>query len=490
MRYYQITFYRGVHNNVISLTLLHTNDLHGRLHQVKRVATLVKRIRSEVNLTGGTCLYFDAGDCEDTILLESALTKGSAMDAILSSAGCDEIALGNAIPIRYGPRAIENLSLSFGKPILCANMLWNDGSRPAGLAPYAIYDAGELKIGVIGLTAVMDIYDIFSAKAHLPERVVPSLIEDLRRKGAELIIIISHLGLKSDRKLAEAVPGIGVIIGGHSHDRVCPPEVINEVLIAQAGEYGQVLGRLDLLVNPQSGSIVESHAELIPVGEDIPEDDLVQKAIESEQTRVQRMMQEEIGELQVPAVASEEEECSAGNLLADALLDYFSDARAAFVLAKHWETGLDVGKVTQGGLYAANRSTGNPARVVLSGEQIMTFLRTALKPENMAQTQKPWRGHKAGLPHVAGMYVMVNRDNLDELKVKVNGKWLEAEDQLVVATSDLELSKALNYLPIPDEKIDYDVSVILPEVVERYICRHTPIRAIANGRIEFKSFHR
>ncbi len=475
---------------MISLTLLHTNDLHGRLLQVKRVATLVERIRGEVNASGGTCLYFDAGDCEDTTLLESALTKGSAMDAILHGAGCDEVALGNAIPIRYGPQAIQNLSQSFGKPILCANLIHNDGSRPAGLAPYALRDAGSLKIGVIGLTAVMDIYSIYSATSHLPEKIVPALIEEIRGEGASLVIILSHLGLRADRKLAEAVPGIGVIIGGHSHDRVCPPEIVNGVLIAQAGEHGQVLGRLDLLIDPHSGSIVEHHAELIPVGEDVPEDDQVQRAIDEEQARTQRMMQEKIGVIQVPLVASEVEECSAGNLLADALLDYFSDAEVGFVLGQHWETGLDAGTITQGGLYAANRSTGNPARVELCGEQIMTFLREALKPENIAQTRKPWRGHKAGMPHVAGMHVSVNLDNPNEMEIQVNGRKVGPEDRLIVATSDLELSKNLRYLPIPDEEIVFDVSVILPEVVERYIRRHTPIHEIANSRIEFRSFQK
>lgn len=473
---------------MISLTLLHTNDLHGRLQQVKRIGTLVKCIRSDVDASGGTCLYFDAGDCEDTTLLESALTRGSAMDAILRSAGCDEVALGNAIPIRYGPQAIENLSLSFGKPILCANMLWNDGSRPAGLAPYSIHDAGSIKIGVIGLTAVLDIYRIFNATTHLPEKIVPDLVEDLRRKGAALIVILSHLGLRDDRKLAESVPGIGVIIGGHSHDRVNPPEVINNVLIAQAGEYGQVLGRLDLLIDPCLGSIFEHHSELIPVSDDIPEDDLVVKAIEGEQARAQRMMLEEVGEIRVPVVISEEEECSAGNLLADALLDHFPDAEVAFVLTQHWDTGLDAGAVTQGGLYAANRSTANPVKVELSGEQLMTFLRNALKPENIIQTRKPWRGHKAGMPHVAGMQVKVNRDNLDEMEIVVNGNEVRAQERLIVATSDLELSHGLNYLTIPDEEIEYDVSVILPEVVERYIRRHTPIRSIMEGRIEFRSF--
>lgn len=56
--------------STINLTLLHTNDLHGRVKQVARIGSLVRRIKNEVNSTGGTCLYLDAGDSEDSILPE------------------------------------------------------------------------------------------------------------------------------------------------------------------------------------------------------------------------------------------------------------------------------------------------------------------------------------------------------------------------------------------------------------------------------------
>lgn len=93
---------------MIQLTILHTNDLHGRAQQLLRIANLVRHIRSEVEANGGYCLYLDTGDSEDTSNLENSLTKGSAMESILRGAGCDYVALGNAIPLRYGPEAVEN----------------------------------------------------------------------------------------------------------------------------------------------------------------------------------------------------------------------------------------------------------------------------------------------------------------------------------------------------------------------------------------------
>ncbi len=470
------------------LTLLHTNDLHGRQGQVARIGTLVRQIRAEVGISGGACLYFDAGDCEDTVLLESALTFGAAMDGVISSAGCDQTALGNANPIRYGPQSLVRMAASFGKPILCANLVWNDGTRPEGMAPFAIHEAGGIKIGVIGLTAFMpDVYRIYKAKMLPAEEILPLMIDELHSQGASLIVLLSHLGLNLDRKVAETICGIDVIIGGHSHDRVSPPLQVKDTLIVQAGEYGQMLGRLDLELENCSGRILNSTHTLIPVEDSIPEDERVLAEIEKQSMVVQALMQEEIGEIRVPVTLAVTEQCSAGNLLADALLDYFPEADTAMILAQHWKTGLEAGVITKGGVYAANRSTGNPAKVKLSGEQIKTFLREGMKPEHMLQTRKPWRGHKACMPHVSGMHVIVNPDDLDDMEIYIDHKRIGPTDRFIVATSDLEISKHLNYLPIPDEKIEYEVPTILPQVVEKYIRRHTPITNIPGNRIEFRS---
>jgi hypothetical protein len=277
-----------------------------------------------------------------------------------------------------------------------------------------------------------------------------------------------------------------LIIGGHSHERVSPPLVVKDTLIVQAGEYGQVLGRLDLELDANTGRIVEYSHQLIAVSDEIPEDGHVLKVIEQEKQRAQKLMQEEIGEIRVPVTLAVTEQCSAGNLLADALLEHFSDAKVSMILAQHWETGMDAGVITKGAVYAANRSTGNPARVELSGRQIATFLREAVKPQNMTQTQRPWRGHKACMPHVAGMRVILNPNDPDDIEIHIDNRKIDPGERFIVATSDLEISDVLNYLPIPNELIEFDVPTILPEVVEGYIQRHSPILEIPDKRIIFR----
>ncbi len=463
---------------------MHTNDLHGRVQQLLRIATLVRRIRTEVEANGGYCLYLDAGDSEDTSNLESSLTKGSAMEAILRGAGCDYVALGNAIPIRYGPEAIENLAASFGKPLLCGNMFDGQGNLIKGLAPYSIQTFGTLKVGLIGLTDPMDVYmAVFRLDAKHPADVLPNLIAETRSQGVKFLILLSHLSSTIDQQLADNIPGIDLIIGGHDHKKLYPPLDVNETIIAQAGDYGQFLGRLDLQIDQEAGKIIAYRGELIPVEETVLPDPQAKQTVESEQKRVEKIMRKQVGFLQSAVEFSNDTECNAGNLLADALLDRMKGAQVALALAGHWTTGLNAGVVTQGELFAANRSTANPACVELSGKQILTFLREALKPENAARRLHSLRGGAVGMPHVAGMRVSYDSDDLDSLEIEVGNESLIEDKMYTVASTDMEFSEFINYLVIPDEQIEYELPTIMPEVLEDYIRENSPLRVPQENRL-------
>jgi len=86
------------------LTILHTNDLHARIEQLPFISAMAKRIRGEVESSGGHALLWDAGDPEDRMLLESDVTKGVAIAAIMNVVGYDAVALGNSAAPTYGPR--------------------------------------------------------------------------------------------------------------------------------------------------------------------------------------------------------------------------------------------------------------------------------------------------------------------------------------------------------------------------------------------------
>jgi len=472
---------------MINLTVLHINDLHGRVSQLVRIATLVRQIRQEVEAEGGYCLFLDAGDSEDTTLLESSLTKGSAMEAILRGAGCEYVALGNAIPSRYGPQAIANLAKSFGRPLVCANMKDEHGQLVEGLESSSIATMGSLNIGLIGLTAPNDSYrTFFKLKMDQPEDILPALIAEVRAQGAKTVLLLSHLGSTVDQTLAEKIAGMDVIIGAHDHKEIDPPLIVKDTIIAQAGDFGRFLGRLDLVIDPDTGKVLQHRGKLIPVTTGIPLDPATEKSVEAEQERAHKMMNREIGILDETIELRDNGECAAGNLLADALLERVKDAQLSLVLSGHWQEGLEAGILTQGRLFTAIRSTANPARVELTGGQLLSFLRLALRLENAARKLGPLRGRAVGMPHIAGACVSYS-DELEKIEVEIGGQPLDEGKTYIAASTDMEFADYINYLVIPFEQMEFEVPTIMPEVLEEYIAKHSPIQKPEAGRILLKA---
>jgi 2',3'-cyclic-nucleotide 2'-phosphodiesterase (5'-nucleotidase family) len=361
------------------------------------------------------------------------------------------------------------------------------GKPVEGLAPFSLRSFASLKLALIGLTAPIDVYRVFfNLIVEKPESVLPELLAGARAQGAKTILVLSHLGSPADQSLAKEIGGIDVIIGAHDHKELDPPLVVNHTIIAQAGDFGRFLGRLDLKIDPNTGRILEHAGRLIPVGEDAPLDPETQQAMQAEQQRAQQTMSREIGILNSPIKLCDDEECAAGNLLADALLERLEGAELCLVLPGHWESGLEAGILTQGTLFAANRSTANPARVELTGRQIEQFLHEALKPENAARQLHALRGRAVGLPHVAGARVTYS-DDLEQIDIQIRGKTLEKDRKYVVASTDMEFSDFVNYLVIPFKLIEFEVPTIMPEVLQDYIARHSPIQAPETGRILLKA---
>lgn len=458
---------------MIRLTILHTNDLHARVAQLSRIAAAAKQIRREVTAAGDYCVLWDCGDAEDTILLESSMTKGRAMMEILRSAGYELEVLGNATPLRYGPQAVAGLALAYGRPLLCANMIdLATNQLVSGLAPYTLQAFGGITLGIIGLTAAFNAYAIFKLKLSEPNQILPGLIAEVRARGATTIVLLSHLGSKQDIALAEQLDGLDVIIGAHDHVVLNPPLIVNQTLIAQAGDYGRFLGRLDLTIDAR-GHIEQHHGQLIPIGEDLPFDPEVQQAFEIQRAYAQQLISRTIGSAATPIDLAHDRECAAGNLLADALRERLQ-AEVALALSGHWQTGLPAGEISVGAVYAACRSTANPGLVSLSGAQIMQFLREALKPDNMVHTPTGLRGQPVGMPHVSGLVVYYRPGVPDSIEVQIDQASLQLDRLYRVAATDMELSDFIGYLALPAEQIEYEVPTIMPEVLEDYLARHSP----------------
>lgn len=242
----------------VLLTILHTNDIHGRVLSgnnladesaggLARAASVVKQVREALP----NVLVFDSGDSAHGTPEEYLSAGRSIVDAI-NSLGYDAVCPGNH-EFGWGREAAREILARLKTPVVCANMLDADTGEPwAGVKPWVILPVGGIRVAVFGLITRQS-YDIewpsFFERVRIedPEAVAARLVPQLRRQ-ADLVILLSHLGLKPDQQLAAAVPGIDIILGGHSHDNVTTRTFVGSTLIAQTGAHMDRIGRIDLIL--------------------------------------------------------------------------------------------------------------------------------------------------------------------------------------------------------------------------------------------------
>ena len=263
------------------ITILHTNDHHGRFwrnaaqaHGLAARKTLVDRIRAEVRAQGGHTLLLDAGDV-NTGVPESDLQDAEPDFRGMSLLGYDAMAVGNhefdnPLPV------IERQRRSWSAfPWLSANV-YAGGRRM--FEPYRLFRLGPVRVAVLGLTTD-DTARMLDAKAfpglafEPPVQEAAALVPALRRE-ADVVVALTHMGhypggargvnAPGDVALARAVPDIDVIVGGHSQTVVCmleqnlrneayepgdrcAPDRQNGAWIVQAGEWGKFVGRADFV---------------------------------------------------------------------------------------------------------------------------------------------------------------------------------------------------------------------------------------------------
>ena len=259
------------------LTVLHLNDSHGHLWEeggrggFDALAFLVASIDREVTARGGHLLLLHGGDV-NTGVPESDLQRALPDLALLRLLGCDAMVLGNHE--FDNPQALLRFQESFARfPFLSANFVDDRGRRP--FAPYHIFDLGDLRVAVLGLTTESTSQ---AAPFNLDGGHFENVIETARAfvprlaESSDVVIVVGHLGWDlplsegstGSRELAEArIDGLDLIIDGHSHTLFEEAQRIGHTLVAQAGWAGRHLGRFDLTV--EDGEIVAANWQAIAV---------------------------------------------------------------------------------------------------------------------------------------------------------------------------------------------------------------------------------
>jgi len=253
----------------LTFTILHVGDTHSyvmphdlmlklggkdtlaSLGGYSLMASAVEDVRqNEKNV-----MLLNAGDStEGTIWMPKF--EGLADFAAMNALKFDAVVYGNH-EFAFGTQLSKTMLDSLKAPVLAANMDFSqEPELSAKVRPYVILEEGGQKIGVIGLITpdTPGIARPGPTVKFLPaEGVTRKYISELNSLGINKIIILSHLGYEPDLKLAAAVPGIDIIVGGHSHTFMGGPELV-ELGLAPVTSYPTVA------TGPDGGKVLIVHA--------------------------------------------------------------------------------------------------------------------------------------------------------------------------------------------------------------------------------------
>lgn len=243
-----------------TLTILHSNDVHSRFDAWARMESVAREIRRTI--PRDSLLRLDAGDhCDRSVPVTEATRAMVNMD-LLTAAGVDAFTYGNNECLVWPVAHQTALANSVPFSCLAADLRLKESAEVPGLADRAVVRRAGLKIGLFGLSRDTDDFLASLGLAHRsPVEAAKECVRELRVDGCDLVICLSHLGYQQDTMLALAVPGIDVIVGGHSHTVLPQGEQVGSTILVQAGAHGKYLGRLDLTV--ADGAVAGWEASLI-----------------------------------------------------------------------------------------------------------------------------------------------------------------------------------------------------------------------------------
>ncbi len=505
------------------LTILHTNDHHGRFwpnadgeYGMAARKTVVDRIRAEVAAAGGHSLLLDGGDI-NTGVPESDLQDAEPDFKGMALIGYDASAVGNH-EFDKPPAVLAKQRQWINFPLLAAN-IYQDGKRL--FPPYALFERGGYKIAVMGLTT--DDTQKFSLPANIvgiefrkPIAEAAALLPSLRAQ-ADVVIATTHMGHYStdaargvnapgDVQMARALPpgdtpimparGLDLIVGGHSQNPVCmlmenvrntayvpgepcAPDRQNGTWIVQAHEWGKYVGRADFEL--RGGKFTLLKYELIPINlkrrladgtrvhsaTPIAEDAGLRRFLQPFQDKGQVGLNSPVGEtvglFDGDRQRVRQQPNALGRLAAQAMADKVG-ADLAVMNSGGLRDSLPEGLVTYRDVLKVQPFGNQLAVVRLSGTELLTWLQAVAR-------MTPGAG---AFPQTWGLQMVVESGVL--VQAQVQDRPIDPLREYRLGISNFTASGGDGY-PALDRHPGYiNTGFVDAEVLREYIARRSPIK--------------
>lgn len=483
-----------------NVVFLHWNDFHGqfrpqaafwkvrgnqagaatvRVGGAAALAGFVARERAQAKANGQQVVVTDAGDWYQGTI-EGNETKGRLAIEFLSRLAPDAVAIGNH-EYDFGPDNLRQLIQAARFPVLGANVL-QAGSREPRLCDYAlpfvVLTVQGLRVAVIGLVT-KDTKAVstgpwgeaeFEDEHAAVRRTLPQA-----RAAADVVVLLTHCGLETDRALAKAFPEIPLILGGHSHTGLVKPYLEGKTWIVQTHGKASEIYRLEAHADAERKRLELRSGGLIELDLTAHPEDPATLAWIAEQTGdIAAKWDRVIGELDIGQGDDRGARSTpVGNLVCDAFLQ-FSGADVAFTNKGGLRTRLQPGPVTPRQLYELLPFDNNLVSLDLTGAQLRTLLRAVL-----AKGRRP-------LEIGGAVYRYTERDGERELlAVEVGGKPIDDARVYRVATSSFLARGGDGLEPFTAGTNVKDHEVLLRDVLIQLVERERKVKADPTNRIVF-----
>ncbi len=405
---------------------------YGKMGGMDRVATVVKSIRA----ARPEAIILDGGDTWHGSMT-SLLTKGQDMVNVMNALGVE--AMTSHWEWTYGTERVNEIVDGLPFPFLGANIFDAEWDEPA-FEPYTMFERGGAKVAVIGQAfPYMPIANpgwMFPEYSFgIREERMQEMVDEVRAKGADLVVCLSHNGFDVDRKMISRVKGIDVILTGHTHDAVPEPVLVGDTILIASGSNGKFVSRVDLDV--RDGRMMGYRHKLIPVFSDVIEADGEMSAlIDNERAPFKEQLEEKIGTTESLLYRRGNFNGTWDDLICDAIRSE-RDAQIAMSPGVRWGTTLMPGDaITREDIYNVTSMTyGACYRTEMTGEYLKTVLEDVA--DNLFNTD-PYYQQGGDMVRVGGIGFSIDisqpiGNRISEMVLSDSGEAIEAAKSYTVA---------------------------------------------------------
>ncbi|MBS4015417.1 MAG: bifunctional metallophosphatase/5'-nucleotidase [Candidatus Latescibacteria bacterium] len=475
--------------------ILHINDIHGALApsdafwmnpdfpppigNAPAAITVINEIRETAAKKNIPVLIFDTGDWFSGAPLGD-FTYGKSVIEFLNYINIDASVIGNH-DFEFGLDTLQSLIRMLNAPVFCANLVKTDtDSVPDFLIPHMILEVEGVKLGLFGiithyLTGMVSPEHMAGLSVQKHYIGAAKSVRELREQSADIIIGLTHSGFSHDQRLADSVPGIDVIIGGHSHTGVQPPKEMPRyhTIINQAYSRLTAIGVLKLQIDPQTKKIAGYDSELINLfGEEQILDKQYLSILHEWQEAVETGFDNVLGVSKRELTRSGFEESPVGNFITDAMREY-AQADIAVTNSGGIRANIPAGNVTYRDLYKVEAFGNTIVMMTMTGAQIWQMLEVSVI------------GYHA-IFQVSGLKMVYDRKappNQRLISVEIDGKPLDMEKEYKIVTNNFLAAGGGAYGIFRDGKNVEDTYTLIRDVMAQHLKKHSPIDYKIEGRI-------